>query len=88
MIEELEGRAGRYRFTHAQMQETLLAELSTTRLVHLNGEIAEALEERYGDQTEERAARLAQHFYESSTLTARHAEKARTPPRSSRTLKK
>ena len=75
VIEEGEG-AGRYRFTHALMQETLLAELSTTRRVRLHGQIGEALEARYGDQAEERAARLAQHFGESATLTEGHAEKA------------
>ena len=76
VIEEMEGRVGRYRFTHAQIQETLLAGLSATRLVHLNGEIAEALEERYGDQSDERASRLAKHFSESATLSPEHREKA------------
>jgi predicted ATPase len=75
VIEEMEGRAGRYRFTHAQMQETLLSELSTTRLVHLNGEIAEALEERYGGQTEERAAPSR------STFTSRRRSRSGTPRR-------
>ena len=41
VIEELE-QPGRYQFTHAQMQETLLSEISTTSRVHLNGRIAEA----------------------------------------------
>ena len=75
VIEELQGVA-RYQFTHAQIQETLLAEISTTRRVLINGEIADALEERYGDRADERASRLAQHFYESATLTERHAQKA------------
>ena len=75
VIEELDA-PGRYQFTHAQMQETLLSEISTTNRVHLNGRIAEALEERYGDRSESRASRLAQHFYESATLTGKHAAKA------------
>ena len=54
VIEETEP-AGRYRFTHAQMQETLLAELSTTRRVRLHGQVGEALEKRYGARAEERA---------------------------------
>ena len=58
VIEEMD-RPGRYRFTHALMQETLLAELSTTRRIRLHGRIGEALEQRWGDQAEERAARLA-----------------------------
>ncbi|MCH7617976.1 MAG: protein kinase, partial [Chloroflexi bacterium] len=75
VIEEME-RPGRYRFTHAQMQETLLAELSTTRRVRLHGRIGEALEKHYGDRADERAASLAGHFVEAAMLTPRHAEKA------------
>jgi class 3 adenylate cyclase len=75
VIEELD-QPGRYRFSHAQMQETLLGELSTTRRVLLHGQIAEALERRYGDRAEERAARLARHFFESSTLTTEHAQRS------------
>jgi class 3 adenylate cyclase len=75
VIEEMEA-AGRYRFTHALMQETLLDELSTTRRVRLHGQVGEALERRWGDRAEQNASRLAHHFVESATLTARHAEKA------------
>jgi eukaryotic-like serine/threonine-protein kinase len=75
VIEELD-QPGRYRFTHALMQETLLDELSTTRRVRLHGQVGEALEKRWGTGAEERAARLAQHFVEAATLTPRHAERA------------
>ncbi len=75
VIEELE-EPGRYQFTHAQIQETLLCEISSTRRVMLHGEIAEALEERYGDRAEERASRLAGHYSESAMLTAEHSTKA------------
>ena len=75
VIEETE-EAGRYRFTHALMQETLLTELSTTRRVRLHGQIGEALERRYGERSEEEAPSLAQHFLESATLTQAHARKA------------
>jgi Cdc6-like AAA superfamily ATPase len=75
VIEETE-QAGRYRFTHAQMQETLLAELSTTRRVRLHGQVGEALEQRYGDHAAERAGRLAMHFGEAATLSPRFGEKA------------
>jgi class 3 adenylate cyclase/Cdc6-like AAA superfamily ATPase len=75
VIEETE-QAGRYRFTHAQMQETLLAELSTTRRVRLHGQVGEALEKRYGRHAEERAGRLAMHFSEAATLSPRFSEKA------------
>jgi eukaryotic-like serine/threonine-protein kinase len=75
VIEETE-IAGRYRFTHAQMQETLLAELSTTRRVRLHGQVGEALEKRYGARADERAGRLAMHFSEAATLSPRFGEKA------------
>lgn len=75
VIEEREG-AGRYWFTHALMQETLLEELSTTRRVRLHGQIGEALEQRYGQRAEEQAARLAGHFVESAALYREHAAKA------------
>ena len=75
VIEETD-QPGRYRFTHAQMQETLLAELSTTRRVRLHGQVGEALEKRYGAHAEERAGRLAMHFSEAATLSPRFGEKA------------
>lgn len=75
VIEETD-TAGRYRFTHAQMQETLLAELSTTRRVRLHGQVGEALERRYGARADERAGRLAMHFSEAATLAPRFSEKA------------
>ena len=75
VIEEMD-RPGRYRFTHALMQETLLAELSTTRRVRIHGQVAEALERRWGDRADERATRLAQHFVEAAMLSSSHAEKA------------
>ncbi len=75
VVEEADA-PGRYRFTHALMQETLIDELSTTRRVRLHGRIGEALEARWGDRADERATRLAQHFVEAATLTDRHAEKA------------
>ncbi len=77
VIEEIAGGAGRYRFTHAQMQETLLDELSTTRRVRLQGRVGEALERRWGEQLAlARAPRLAGHFVEAAMLSPRHAEKA------------
>ena len=75
VIEEME-QPGRYRFTHALMQETLLGELSTTRRVRLQGQVGEALEKRWGDRADEHASRLAVHFGESATLTPEHAARA------------
>ncbi len=75
VIEEIE-QPGRYRFTHALMQETLLSELSTTRRVRLHGQVGEALEQRWGAQADERAARLAEHYVEAAMLSPRFAAKA------------
>lgn len=75
VIEESE-RAGRYRFTHALMQETLLNELGTTRRLRLHGLVGEALEQRWGGRATEYAPQLAHHFLESATLTPTHAERA------------
>ena len=75
VIEELD-RPGRYRFTHALMQETLLSELSTTRRVRLHGQVGDALEQRWGDGAERHAPVLAAHFGEAATLSAAHARRA------------
>lgn len=75
VIEEMR-QPGRYRFTHALMQETLLDELSTTRRGLLHGQVGDALERRYGARAEQSAARLATHFGEAVTLTASYAAKA------------
>ncbi|MEX1255884.1 MAG: protein kinase [Dehalococcoidia bacterium] len=75
VIEEMD-QAGRYRFTHALMQETLLGELSTTRRVRLHGQVGDALERRWGARAEERASRLAPHFVEAAMVTPRHGAKA------------
>jgi class 3 adenylate cyclase len=75
VIEEMD-QPGRYRFTHALMQETLLDELTTTRRVRLHGQVGEALEKRWGDRADQNASRLANHFVEAAVLTPRHAERA------------
>ena len=62
LIEEVPQQLGRYRFTHALIQETLAGELSLTRRVRLHATIAEELENLYGDDLEDHAAELAHHF--------------------------
>ena len=59
---------GRYRFTHALIQETLTSELSLTRRVRLHARIAETMEEMYGDDADAHAAELAHHFAEAQTV--------------------
>lgn len=75
VIEE-RSQPGRYQFTHALMQETLLDELSTTRRARMHGQVGEALERRWGSLADERASRLARHFMESSSLDKSHRDKA------------
>jgi DNA-binding SARP family transcriptional activator len=68
VVEELSGAAGRFRFMHALVRETLAAELSTTRRVRLHALIADALEELCGEDVEAHAAELAYHFAEAVTV--------------------
>ena len=68
VVEELPRSVGRYQFSHAQIQQTLAEELSTTRRVRLNASVGSALEELYGDQAESHAAELAFHFGEAEAL--------------------
>ncbi len=62
LIEELPEPGGRYQFTHALIQETLMEEISITRRVRLHARIGEALEQLYGAEAETHAAELAHHF--------------------------
>ncbi len=75
VIEEMP-QPGRYRFTHALMQETLLSELSTTRRVKIHGQVGQALERRWGELADQRATRLARHFVEAAILSPEMAERA------------
>ena len=68
IIEELSDGIGHYQFTHALMQETLTSELSLTRRVRLHAQIAETLENLYGDRTEAHASELAYHFTEAEAV--------------------
>lgn len=75
LLEEM-GRAGRYRFSHALVHETLLAEISATRKAVLHGEVGEALERRWGPGAGARAVELAFHFTESAVLSRANATRA------------
>ncbi|MCH7787184.1 MAG: tetratricopeptide repeat protein, partial [Chloroflexi bacterium] len=68
VIEELPSAMGRYQFTHALMQETLVEELSLTRRARLHARIAEVLEELYGAEAEAHAAELAHHFAQAEAI--------------------
>ena len=68
VIEELPQTVGRYQFTHALIQETLIEELTLTRRVRLHARIAETLEALYGDNAEVHAAELAHHFAQAEAV--------------------
>ncbi len=68
VIEELPDSVGRYQFTHALLQETLMDELSLTRRVRLHARIAESLETLYGEHSEDHAAELAFHFEQAQAM--------------------
>ena len=68
VIEELPQTVGRYQFTHALIQETLSAELSITRRVRLHAQIAQTLEELYGEEAEAHAVELAHHLAQAETV--------------------
>lgn len=71
---------GRYRFAHALVQETLYAELTTTRRALLHRRVGEELEQLLGPDSRERAAELAHHFIaggdNGNTRTVDHAARA------------
>jgi tetratricopeptide (TPR) repeat protein len=55
----------RYRFAHALFQQYLYNGLSAGERRLLHGEVAQVLEELYGDQVKEMAVQLARHFREA-----------------------
>jgi predicted ATPase len=73
LIREEEG-AGRYRFTHALVQETLYGELSAGRRVRLHARVGQALEQTHAANPAPYYGELAYHF--ALAAPAGHAEKA------------
>ncbi|MDP6453695.1 MAG: protein kinase [SAR202 cluster bacterium] len=68
VIEEMPNAVGRYEFTHALIQQTLMAELSTTRRVRLHARIIGVFEELYGDSVDTHAVTLAYHAAEAEAM--------------------
>lgn len=56
------GQAGQFRFCHSLVRESILANLSPSRLAQIHAQIAVGLERRYGGEAVTRAAQLAHHF--------------------------
>jgi class 3 adenylate cyclase/tetratricopeptide (TPR) repeat protein len=57
-----------YDFTHALVRHTLYEALSPARQTRLHRQIAEAIQELYGDRAPEHAAEIARHYHRSATL--------------------
>ncbi|MDP6513736.1 MAG: LuxR C-terminal-related transcriptional regulator, partial [SAR202 cluster bacterium] len=69
VIEEVPREAGRYRFTHTLIRETIAGEVSDARRAILHGDIGAALEALYTDTDRPRhAAEIAHHYSEAATL--------------------
>jgi tetratricopeptide (TPR) repeat protein len=68
VIEEITTAVGRYQFTHALIQETLVNELSLTRRVRFHARVAESLEALYGENAKAHAAELAFHFDQAQAV--------------------
>jgi class 3 adenylate cyclase/tetratricopeptide (TPR) repeat protein len=62
------GRAVRYNFTHEQIRQTLLAEISTPRRQRLHLSIAGTMEQLYGEYAEKYCAEIAHHLYQAGGL--------------------
>jgi class 3 adenylate cyclase len=74
LIGEARAGSGRFVFSHALVRETLYAEITGPRRVHLHRDIGQALESLHGDDPEPPVAELAHHFIEAAP--AGEAEKA------------
>jgi DNA-binding NarL/FixJ family response regulator len=66
VISAVAGAAGRYRFVHALIRETLYTELPAMRRMRLHRQVGEALERLYRGNAEPHLAELAHHFLEAS----------------------
>ena len=60
------GDPGRFAFAHALVRDTLLEGLGAQRRARLHLEVAEALEEAYGDHLEPHLAEIAHHFLQAA----------------------
>jgi len=76
LLRESGDRAGRFTFTHALVEHALYEDLGRTRRARLHRQVAEALEQRCGDQPGERLGELAAHWaaavVSSDTAKAMH----------------
>ncbi|MEA2187265.1 MAG: hypothetical protein QOK16_2276 [Solirubrobacteraceae bacterium] len=67
VVEEVAGAAGRFRFSHALIRETLYGGLSATRCAMLHRRAGAALEQAHGGRLEPYLAELAHHFAQAGS---------------------
>ncbi len=68
LVREAPELPGRYTFSHGLVQHTLYQELSATRRARIHRQVAEALEEIYGDLEAARVGELAHHWFHATQL--------------------
>lgn len=73
LVEEVDGRPGTWRFTHALLREHLYSRLTATRRQRLHRAVAEALRAQSGPEPSDRSAQMAHHFGHSGPSGARAA---------------
>ncbi len=66
LVRELADAPGHYSFAHALIQHTLYEDLSLTRRVRAHRQVAEAMEDLYGDQPGSRVGELARHWFSAT----------------------
>src|SRR5262249_35897366 len=66
IVERVSGTAGRPRFSHALVRETIYEELPPARRVALHRALAELLELRYANSPDVPLSELAHHFHEAA----------------------
>jgi class 3 adenylate cyclase/tetratricopeptide (TPR) repeat protein len=66
LVREMVDGQGRYNFAHALIQHTLYEDLGPTRRARAHRQVAEALEDLYGDRPGSRVGELARHWCNAS----------------------
>jgi class 3 adenylate cyclase/tetratricopeptide (TPR) repeat protein len=67
VVHEVEGKPGRYSFSHALIQHTLYEDLSATRRIRMHRQVGEAIERLRPNEPDEYAGELARHFFLATT---------------------
>ena len=68
LIQESSVAVDGYQFSHAVVQQTLVAELTPSQKARLHARVAQALEGIYGDLPGDNAAELAHHFAQAALV--------------------